>query len=412
MNFGFLYTHPPGESLGSINRMRSLINGLVTYGNNCFIFTPYEYNEDWGPRVKFINIARGFSKIVSPIYATIKKKIYLISRKILHYRLLSHYTILRPIILDLLNKRLASTLIDKLNRESFHLDYIIGVQEVAGLSLTQVKHELGCPIILDLHSYWPEELVEHRVIKRSSHIYIRLAEKIKEIISAAELVITVSEALNYFLKKQFSDPNKLNIETIYTGNEPVLKKPKDRRYPPKVINSGMIVQRSNIELFLKSLPYVVKKFPETQIYITKKGEKLKEIKKLAKKMNLKINFYWKDTHSEFLELLSECHLGVVTSTHDWPRRLGFVTKVYDYFSVGLPVVANDIGGWTKIISEEKVGLLSTDDPKDLANKIIQFIENPDMSYEYGLRGIELLNTKLNIKNTAKRFLEFIDKLKK
>jgi len=174
----------------------------------------------------------------------------------------------------------------------------------------------------------------------------------------------------------------------------------------------MIVKRSNIKLFLESLPYVLEKFPDTQIYITKKGEKLKEIKKLAKNMNLNINFYWKETHKEFLELLSECHLGVVTSTHDWPRRLGFVTKVCDYFSVGLPVVANYIGGWTKIISEERVGLLSTDDPKDLAEKIIKFIENPEMSYEYGSRGIELLNTKLNIKNIAKKLQDCLNNLKK
>ncbi len=410
MNFGFLYTHPPGESLGSINRMRSLINGLVIYGHKCFIFTPYEFHEDWGPNIEFINIAKGFSRIISLIFAEIKKKIYLIFRKILHHRLIAHYTILQPLSFDLLTNRLATALKNKLKNLSFQLDFMIGIQELAGLALILIKHNLECPLILDMHSYWPEELVEHGVIKRSSKIYLRLAEMIKKILLVSDLIITVSDALDDFLKKQFSDPNKLNMEIIYTGNQPVLKKPKDRTYPPKIINSGMIVQRSNIKLFLKSLPYVLEKYPDIQVYITKKGEKLKEIKKLAKKKNLDINFYWKDTHAEFLEFLSEFNLGVVTSTHDWPRRLGFVTKVFDYFSVGLPIVANDIGGWTKIISEEKVGLLSSDDPEDLAKKIIEILENPEKSYEYGLKGIELLNTKFNIKNITKKFLECIDRL--
>jgi glycosyltransferase involved in cell wall biosynthesis len=173
----------------------------------------------------------------------------------------------------------------------------------------------------------------------------------------------------------------------------------------------MVVHRSNFKFFFKSIKYLLKEYPETQIYVTRKGEELHETMKLARKMKLDINFYWKETYQEFIELLSQCHVGVVTSTYELTRRFGFVTKIYDYFSVGIPVVGNNIGGWIKVISEEKLGLLSSKDPKDLAEKIIIFIENPNMAYEYGRRGIDFLKKKHNVVISAQNIIKHIRSIK-
>ena len=40
-----------------------------------------------------------------------------------------------------------------------------------------------------------------------------------------------------------------------------------------------------------------------------------------------VNFYWKETYREFLDLLSKCHLGIVSSSYDLTRKLGYVTKI-------------------------------------------------------------------------------------
>jgi len=125
-------------------------------------------------------------------------------------------------------------------------------------------------------------------------------------------------------------------------------------------------------------------------------------------MNLHIEFYWKENIKEFLELLSQCHVGVVTSTNELSRKLGFVAKIYDYFSVGIPVVGNDIGGFTSIISKEHVGFLSKNDPKDLADKILQFLDDPELSYEYGQRSIDLLKGKLSIDESASKLINYIN----
>ena len=399
--------HPPGESMGSIYRIRNLCQGLTELSHECYIFTPFKYSEDWGPLVKFISIPVVSSKEGPGI----TKLIYKVIRKVLDIRILSNMIVLNTLFFNFTVSRTSNALLNIIRVNSLNLDVIIGETEIGGLIVNQIKNKINFPVIVDYQNFWPEELVEHKIIKRNKKRYKRFLEMEKKIINNADLIITPSFALKNFLVKFFTNEDDSKIKTVINGGLPFLEKPKTKLFPPKIINAGMIVHRSNLELFMQSIPYILKKYPDIEVYLTKKGEKLNDIIKLAKKLKVKINLYWTDSYKEFLEFLSTFNVGIVTSTNELTRKLGFVTKIYDYFSVGLPVVGNDIGGWTSIITEEKVGLLSKNDPKDLAEKIIYFIENPEVSNTYGKRGIEILKTKYNIKNSAQSLIDYIKSIK-
>lgn len=397
--------HPPGESMGSIVRLRNLCLGLTKLSHKCFVFTPFNYYEDWGPLVKFITV---------PVVSSggkVSKQLYTITRKILDVQILSNFTLLNPKVLDLIITRISNSLLNIINEDSIDLDVIIGETEIGGLILTKIKNQLKIPIIVDYHNYWPEELVEHGIIKRYGRRYCHLIDFEKKVLTNVDLILTLSHTLKNFLIKKFPEINKSKVKTAIIGAYPVLEKPKKKIFPPKIINAGMVVQRSNFKLFFNSIPYLLKEYPETKIYVTRKGEKLNQTMKLAKKLKLDISFYWKESYQEFIDFLSQCHVGVVTSTYELTRKFGFVTKIYDYFSVGIPVVGNDIGGWTKVISQEKLGLLSSNDPKDLAEKMMTFIENPELGYEYGQRAINFLKTKHNAKISAQNIIKNILNIK-
>lgn len=399
--------HAPGESMGSLYRVMNLSQGLTKLSHKCYIFTPFHYSEDWGQSVEFMAIP----VITSKEGINLSKLIYKTIRKILDIKLLSNFTLLNPKILEYTINRISRRFMKFLNENSIYLDVIIGETEIGGLVLTRIKDKINIPIIVDYQNYWPEELVEHKVIKRHSRRYRYLVDLEREVLIKSDFVVCISDAMADFLKKKLPPKYRKKIRGINNGGFPEINTPKKKTMPPKIINSGMVVQRSNFKLFLRSIKYVLEKYPETQIFITRKGEKLKEVIKLAKKMKLNINFYWKNTNEEYLELLSQCHVGVVTSTNELTRKLGFVAKVYDYFSVGIPVVGNDIGGFTSIIEKENVGLLSSNDPLDLAEKIIYFIENPQAAYECGERGINLLKNKLNIEESTKKLINIIKEIK-
>jgi len=402
MNIGFLFLHPPNESMGSLYRIRNFCRGLSNNGHKCIIFSPYIYLENWGSLVKFISFS-----FLDSMDGTLKR-VYKIIRKILDIPVLSRYTLLNPHIFNLTISQLSKDLLNKINNNSYNLDVIIGESEMGGLILIQIKDKLKIPIIVDYQNYWPEELIEHKILKRNCHAHKFLINLENKVIKEADFIITISEYLEDFLAKISNNIFNSKIRTVNNGGKPFLNKPLEKKPPIKIINSGLVVQRSNFTLFLNSIPYILEEYPKTQIYITKRGEKLKETIKIAKKLKIKVNFYWKKTIEEYLEFLSQCHIGVVTSTYDLTRKLGFVAKIYDYFSVGIPVVGNDIGGWTSIIAKEKVGLLSSNDPRDLAEKIIEIIENPEKANEYGKNGIRLLKEKLSIEGSTQKLLNYIE----
>ena len=70
-------------------------------------------------------------------------------------------------------------------------------------------------------------------------------------------------------------------------------------------------------------------------------------------------------------------------------------KFFDYISYGIPVVANNIGGWTDVIQHENIGILADSTADSLADGILQLLQNPDMRYDLSKKCLHLAKTKFN-----------------
>jgi glycosyltransferase involved in cell wall biosynthesis len=158
------------------------------------------------------------------------------------------------------------------------------------------------------------------------------------------------------------------------------------------------------------MPYVVKRCPNARFYLTRKGAKLKRIMSMVQEMNVRAEFKWFDSADEFFEFLKTCDVGVISSTTHIARRMAYPAKLYDYLSIGLPVVANDIGAWTRIIKESRVGIVTENNPEAYAQGILELLENPKSLYECGQRGIELVRRELNYYRSAEKLLDLYKRL--
>jgi glycosyltransferase involved in cell wall biosynthesis len=96
-----------------------------------------------------------------------------------------------------------------------------------------------------------------------------------------------------------------------------------------------------------------------------------------------------------LRFLASSHVGVHPSTNDTSARLSMPSKLFDYLSVGLPVVANDVGGWTEIVKSNDLGRITSDDPQEFAGGIIELLGDPEEITKCGRRGIEIIKNKYN-----------------
>lgn len=279
------------------------------------------------------------------------------------------------------------------------LEILQGEQEVAALACIKIGKKTGVPVVADIHNIWPEELVATGYLKRESNAFKNLMKLEKSIVENADGIISVNEFMKEYLISQFDvDPHKISIippggQVLFDIDEKLRLKSQTK----KVIYGGLVNPREHVDLFVKSMPHVYSKSPSTKFILSKKGESAKEIKSLCNSLNLKPDFYWFQSRDKARKLLKSCYIGVLPSKNDIARKLGTPLKLLEYISNGLPVVANDIGSWCSIIKDNKIGILTDDNPKDFAYGICTLLEDKELYQEIQQNILKLLNEKYNWK---------------
>ena len=307
--------------------MREISRSLSDFGIKVRFFSPYPPEESWGSNVTSCRLPSIGSSI------GVNGAMYKITRKALNNRFLVK-PILSQLVVNKMINSLAKNLIQSV--KNGEIDLIQGEQDIAALACIRAKKKLGLQVVSSLHNIWSEELVAMGLITRGSKQYIFLQQLEREIITESDLVVVVSEEMKQHLKAKYTLSAK-PIVVISPGGRAKLQHVQNRVPPIKVVYSGLVVKRGNLELFVNSMPFVLKKFPDAQFYITEKGEELPKIRKLARKIGVKPIFYWFENNTDFYDFLASCHVGIVTSSNDLPRQIGPAVKLFDYLSVGLPV---------------------------------------------------------------------------
>ncbi|RZD38580.1 MAG: hypothetical protein CXT78_14830 [Thaumarchaeota archaeon] len=397
MNVRFVVTHLSHGSPGSFYRPYEMAKQLQYHNIDAKIFTPSEEdvkNIRDVPMMMLPNIGQKF-KITNFGYHAMRKFVY--------NKFLSNIIPYDKLLISLSNK-ISKSLEKSLDA---NIDIIQGEQEVAALASIKVGKKLGIPVTVDIHNIWPEELVTTGHIKRNSNVFKNLMNLEQEIVDNADHIIVVNDFMkNYVISNFKTDQNKLTIippggEIIYNNPEKINQ---SRFMNKKIIYSGLVNPREHVDLFIKSMPIISKKHLNTKFIVAEKGESINEIKNLCKKLSVKPNFYWFESRDKARSLLKECYVATLPSKNDIGRKLGTPLKLLEYMSNGLPVVANDVGSWCDIIHDEKIGILTKDNPKDFADGINTLIEDEKMYVRMQNNMINLMNRKFSWKLHVEQLL--------
>jgi glycosyltransferase involved in cell wall biosynthesis len=301
------------------------------------------------------------------------------------------------------SKRLYETL------REIDADIVFAEHDMAGIACIKLRKSLDTPVIVDLPGVWSEEMIASGVIRQGSRQAKNLKEFEGRIFKNADMLTVVSDEMKTFLVNRY-DLSEDHVVVLLPSSVPQVKEAKRVEKPSKIVFSGMATYRERLDLIIRAMPIIQREYPSSELYLTKKGDILNEVRKLANELSVHPNYFYIPSPDDFYRFLSGCHIGVLTSSTDITRLMSYPAKLYDYFSVGLPVVANDIGGWTKIIKEKGAGILTESDPKSLAQGILRLLDNPSMIYELGQRGLDLLRTELNPDRPAKILYDTCKKL--
>jgi glycosyltransferase involved in cell wall biosynthesis len=214
-------------------------------------------------------------------------------------------------------------------------------------------------------------------------------------------VVTVG---NQFLKSEvLKVDQKKNVFVIPTCIEmdlyPQKKKISNR---PEVI-LGWIGTKGNLRYLKKLEPVfetIRQRFPQVKLKVVSNdffdSEHLPVIKKT-----------WK-LEDENADLIS-FDIGLMPLNDDLWSRGKCGLKIVQYLSVGLPVVCTPVGINSDIIQNGENGFWAAND-QEWVDRLSTLIQNPDLRYQMGLKGIEKVKKEYSLRVTSEKLFHILQHL--
>ena len=240
----------------------------------------------------------------------------------------------------------------------------------------------------------------------------------KIVLAAATQIICVSDYTRSFLLDWGVDPVKLvtihngfdlrEIEYYRTRNYQGRFPRVDSAFPEEsstVLTVSRLVPLKRVHRVIEAMPRVITKFPEARYTIVGDGTYRAYLEALALASPAKdsITFLGPMSGDEKFECLSRCDVFVMPSEGE-----GFGIAFIEAMGFGKPIIGGRSGGTKEAIVHGQNGLLvDSDDVEEIANTIVELLEDPKRARELGENGRKQVESELNWKTSASKFLSVV-----
>jgi len=175
------------------------------------------------------------------------------------------------------------------------------------------------------------------------------------------------------------DAEKIFVSSTMVESEKYRPEKKEFSKPFKVLFCANMVREKGPYELLESVTLISNRFSDIQFIFVGKGKDLGNLRSMAKRLGIegKVMFTGYVSKSRKIKIFKESHVFAFPTYYGE----GFPTVVLEAMAAGLPVISTPNAGLVSAIQSGKDGfLLKTmpSDPKEIAEKIIQLIENPEL----------------------------------
>lgn len=216
---------------------------------------------------------------------------------------------------------------------------------------------------------------------------IELTRIEKKILNYIDLFVSLSEAAKNHYIRQGIKEDKIRViyDSIdvkyYMRSSDCVENSKNNDL--KIVVVGSLVYRKAQDVCIKALNIIVNKHNNVKMVFVGDGEYRQELEKMVTCYNLtdKVTF---EGHSESIpKILQNSDIGVLVS-----RREGLPNSVMEYMAAGLPVVVAELPGMRELVIDRHTGyIINQESYEELADKLIELIQNRDLRYNMGKAGL-------------------------
>lgn len=279
------------------------------------------------------------------------------------------------------------------------------------------------PVVLDMAENYPamiQDLWDYQgfsvinFLVRNPSI-IRMVERVS--VRQCDHVVAVVEESRARLISLGVDPARISLVINTPTSERLVDSSHARsvgvsRESPSLtlLYLGLLEWARGIETAIRAISLVRTRLPEVRLVIIGSGRHEADFKRVVAELDLQdsVQFLgWLD-YTKAIEVIKECDIGLVPhhATESWNTTIP--NKLFDYMSMGKPVIVSDAKPTKRVVQEERCGMVFEDqNAEDLARVILK-LENESVREEMGRNGKEAVATKYNWAVDEERLLKAVD----
>ncbi len=153
----------------------------------------------------------------------------------------------------------------------------------------------------------------------------------------------------------------------------------------RVLFVGVVIPAKGVHSLVRAMPRVVERVADARLVVIGDGESLEECKALADSLGVakSVDFLGRLPNEQLAEHYADAQVCAIPSV--WLENSPLVA--YEAMAAGRPIVGSDRGGIPDLIRSADCGVVhKAQDPDEIADGILELLENPERARELGANG--------------------------
>ncbi len=281
-----------------------------------------------------------------------------------------------------------------------------------------IKYQI--PFVLDLHENWPAAMKiavhTNTFLGRILSSNTQWQDYEKKYVSQSDKVITVVEEMKERISQYELDDKCIFVlpNTICIADS-TFEECTIENIRPTLFYAGGINVHRGLQIVLRSLIEVKRKFPKILLNIVGTGSYEIVLKNYVKKNKLDDNvvFWGWKTYDEMMEILKFSDIAMIPHLQSEQTDNSSPNKLFQYAYMKKPILSSDCKSLKRVLLEMQAGIIYPDkDYLELSRGIIKLAENEILRNKLGESGQQAILSKYNWQISSFELLRLYKELEK
>lgn len=237
----------------------------------------------------------------------------------------------------------------------------------------------GTRIILDIHDILPEFYASKFGVDRNSLLIKILRWVERRSVRLADYVIVANHL--WYDRLVARSARKEACRVILNYPDPEIFYPRELEERPDtftMIYPGTLAWHQGLDVAIRAMSRVIDQLPECQLHIYGDGHELHSLHALTQELNLQSSVLFKGCKGirEIPAVMSHADVGIVPKRKASFGDEAFSTKIFEFMSVGVPVIASDTTIDRYYFNDDVITFFESDNDEDLAKTILALARDP------------------------------------